>query len=53
MDDEIPSLYDEAVSSAEKDDCMKVMANEMKSHSKNKTWDLVPRPNDRKVIRSR
>ena len=48
-----PRNYDEAVSSDHSDKWMDAMLEEMSSHESNKTWELVPRPNNVKILDSR
>ncbi|KAG7558728.1 Integrase catalytic core [Arabidopsis thaliana x Arabidopsis arenosa] len=50
VDTHEPSTYQEAVSGAEAEKWFAAMGDEMESHSKNQTWDLVTRPPGRKIV---
>ena len=45
-----PYTYDEAISGSDKIKWENAMNEELSALAKNKTWELVPRPKDRKVI---
>lgn len=46
----VPSSFEEAIKSSESKNWQKAMDNEMKSLNKNKTWKLVEKPKDKKII---
>lgn len=50
VDTNEPSTYKEAVSCTESTQWLVAMGDEMESLHKNKTWDLVQRPPERKII---
>ncbi|CAL9237692.1 unnamed protein product [Arabidopsis halleri] len=50
VDTHEPSTYQEAVSGADAEKWFAAMGDEMESHSKNQTWDLVTRPPGRKIV---
>jgi len=48
-----PKSYKEAINSSNKDNWVKSMKTELDTLEDNNTWDLVPRPNNTKVLKSR
>ena len=52
-DDYIPDTFSQAISCDERDHWTDAMNKERESHAQNKTWKLVPRPKQRKVIKSK
>ena len=50
VDPHEPSTYKEAVTCSESTQWIAAMGDEMESLQKNKTWELVKRPLDRKII---
>jgi transposase InsO family protein len=53
LDDEDPRSYEEAIASPNRDNWQQAMDEELNSLSENKTWNLVPRPKNHKVLRGR
>ena len=51
--EKLPSNYNEAITSKEKDSWQAAMQDEMNSLYENKTWVLVEKPKDKKVINNR
>lgn len=51
--EKLPSDYNEAIMSKEKNEWQAAMQDEMNSLYENKTWVLVEKPKDKKVINSR
>ncbi|KAL1204478.1 Retrovirus-related Pol polyprotein from transposon TNT 1-94 [Cardamine amara subsp. amara] len=45
-----PSTYREAISRSEAERWFAAMGDEMESHQKNNTWDLVTQPHGRKIV---
>ncbi|CAL1356411.1 unnamed protein product [Linum trigynum] len=45
-----PQSYREAVSGGEADQWLAAMGDEMESHDRNQTWELVKRPQGRKIV---
>ena len=48
-----PNTYKEAINSPNKDNQVKSILLELDTLNNNNTWDLVPRPNNTKVLKSR
>lgn len=46
----VPNTYNEAINSSESDEWIKAMNSEIKSLEKNKTWSIVDKPADVKII---
>src|SRR5207248_1558678 len=48
-----PESYEEAIASHNRERWQQAMDEELDSHDENKSWELVARPKDRKVLRGR
>jgi transposase InsO family protein len=53
LDGEDPLSYEEAIASHNRDHWQRAMDEELNSHSENKSWNLVPRPDNHKVLGGR
>ncbi|KFM78223.1 Retrovirus-related Pol polyprotein from transposon TNT 1-94, partial [Stegodyphus mimosarum] len=53
VNEELPKTYDEAVESVENKFWLHAMIEELSSVEANEAWELVERPTDKKVIKSR
>ncbi|KAL1223418.1 Retrovirus-related Pol polyprotein from transposon TNT 1-94 [Cardamine amara subsp. amara] len=50
MDEDEPNNYQEAISGRYKEQWKAAMKEEMESHHKNQTWNLIPKPEKQRVV---